>query len=190
VDKEKALIEKCQSGQVEAFEELILGYEKKAYNIAYKIVRNEQDAMDASQEAFIKVYKSIHNFKFQSSFSTWLYRIVMNAALDMQRKNKNKTLSLNEMYDDGKEKIELVDTNDTPEEYLERKISKEIVIKGIQQLEEDHKTAIILRDVEGFKYNEIAEILSCSTGTVKSRISRGRLKLKEWIKMQGIISKV
>lgn len=175
------LIEKSQSGQVKAFEELILNYEKKAYNIAYKVLRDEQDALDISQEAFIKLYKNINKFEFQSSFSTWLYRIVMNTALDFNKKKKLSTVSLNETYEDGNEKLEIADNYETPESALETKISRNIIKEGIDSLDQEHRVVILLRDVEGFSYDEIAEITSTNKGTVKSRISRARKKLKTWL---------
>jgi RNA polymerase sigma-70 factor (ECF subfamily) len=181
VDRERILIEDSQSAHVKAFEELILSYEKKAYNIAYKVLRDEQDALDASQEAFIKLYKNISKFQFQSSFSTWLYRIVMNTALDFKKKKKPQIVSLNETYEDGNEKLELIDKNLTPEKALENKLSREFIKKGIDSLDDDHRTVILLRDVEGFSYDEIAEITSSNKGTVKSRINRGRKKLKKWL---------
>ncbi|MTI48569.1 sigma-70 family RNA polymerase sigma factor [Sporosalibacterium faouarense] len=182
-DNERKLIKKCAKGDLDAFEDLISKYEKKAYNIALKILKNPEDAMDISQEAFIKVYKSIKKFKFQSSFSTWLYRIVTNTCMDFLRKNKLQVYSLDNPIktDDGEIEREVKDNSNSTEEMYEKKMTKELVHQSIDKLDEIHRVAIILRDIEGFSYQEISEILGCTMGTVKSRISRARSSLKEII---------
>lgn len=179
---ERILIKKSVDGNVDAFEELIKDYEKRAYNIAYRLLKNPEDAMDVVQEAFIKVYKSIKEFKFKSSFSTWVYRIVVNTSIDFMR-SKKVVYSLDETIkcEKGDIKREIADYENTPEIELERKLAKELVQKSIDKLDDIHRTVIILRDIQGFSYDEISEILCCSFGTVKSRISRGRIALKEII---------
>ncbi|WP_427338941.1 RNA polymerase sigma factor [Caloranaerobacter sp. DY30410] len=179
---ERILIKKSAEGDVDAFEELIKDYEKRAYNIAYRLLKNSEDAMDVVQEAFIKVYKSIREFKFKSSFSTWIYKIVVNTSIDFIR-NKKVVYSLDETIKCEKGDInrEIADYENTPETELERKLTKELVKKSIDKLDDIHRTVIILRDIQGFSYSEISEILGCSLGTVKSRISRGRIALREII---------
>ncbi|KGG81209.1 RNA polymerase subunit sigma-24 [Caloranaerobacter azorensis H53214] len=179
---EHILIKKSSEGDVDAFEELIKDYEKRAYNIAYRLLKNSEDAMDVVQEAFIKIYKSIREFKFKSSFSTWVYRIVVNTSIDFMR-SKKVVYSLNEVIksERGDINIEIADYENTPEIELEKKLTKELVKKSIDKLDDIHRTVIILRDIQGFSYNEISEILGCSLGTVKSRISRGRIALREII---------
>ncbi|WP_069649197.1 RNA polymerase sigma factor [Caloranaerobacter ferrireducens] len=179
---EHILIKKSSEGNVDAFEELIKEYEKRAYNIAYRLLKNSEDAMDVVQEAFIKIYKSIREFKFKSSFSTWVYRIVVNTTIDFIR-SKKVIYSLDETIksEKGDIKREVADYENTPEIELERKLTKELVQKSIDKLDDIHRTVIILRDIQGFSYDEISEILDCSLGTVKSRISRGRIALKEII---------
>ncbi|MGF7056529.1 RNA polymerase sigma factor [Brassicibacter mesophilus] len=183
IDKERRLIKKCTKGDIEAFEELIAKYEKTAYNIALKMLRNQDDAMDISQEAFIKVFKSIKTFNFESSFSTWLYRIVTNTCLDFLRKKNNNVYSIDSPIntEDGEIQRDIPDTVNTPEEMLEKQLTKELVQKSINKLDNNHKAVIILRDIEGFSYEEISRILDCSLGTVKSRISRARNNLKDII---------
>jgi len=183
IDKERRLIKKCVKGNIEAFEELIAKYEKTAYNIAFKMLRNQDDAMDVSQEAFIKVFKSIKTFNFESSFSTWLYRIVTNTCLDFLRKNNNNVYSIDSPIntEEGEIQRDIPDTVNTPEEMLEKQLTKELVQNSINKLDDNHKAVIILRDIEGFSYEEISQILGCSLGTVKSRISRARNNLKDII---------
>ncbi|PAB61399.1 RNA polymerase subunit sigma-24 [Anaeromicrobium sediminis] len=181
LDIEKSLIKKCQSGDVESFELLIKDYEKRAFNIAYRMLGNVEDANDATQEAFIKIYKHINKFKGDSSFSTWLYRIVTNTCLDILRKNKNKkTLSYDNPTEteEGTIKREFVDHKTNTEKTVEREMVKKELHECINSLGDSHKTAIILRDINGFSYKEIAHILSCSEGTVKSKINRARKNLK------------
>lgn len=182
-DNEVRLIKKCAKGDIDAFEELIGKYEKKAYNIAFKILKDPDDAMDISQEAFIKVFKSIKKFKFQSSFSTWLYRIVTNTCMDFLRKNKVMVYSLDNpiQSDNGEIHREIEDKRNTTEDLFEKKMTKELVHKSIDKLDDIHKIVIILRDIEGFSYQEISEILDCTMGTVKSRINRARSTLKDII---------
>jgi len=183
IDKERRLIKKCVQGNVEAFEELIAKYEKTAYNIALRMLRNQEDASDISQEAFIKVFKSIKTFNFESSFSTWLYRIVTNTCLDFLRKKNNNVYSLDNPIhtEEGEIHRDIPDIMNAPEEVFEKQLTKELVHRSINKLDDNHKTVIILRDIEGFSYEEISQILDCSLGTVKSRINRARNNLKDII---------
>lgn len=184
-DIEKLLIKKSKSGDVEAFEQLIFDYQKKAYNIALRIMGNQEDAKDMCQEAFIRIFKSIEGFKEQSSFSTWMYRIVTNVCLDeIRKKKKNDTVSLDNTFEtqNGEVHFETASDEDTPEEAFIRTEKRRIILKEINSLSEEYKTAIVLRDIQGFSYEEIANILCCSIGTVKSRINRGRNILKNRLK--------
>lgn len=180
---EYRLIKKCKKGNLKAFEELIKKYENKSYAIALKILKDSDDAMDISQEALIKVYKSIKTFKFKSSFSTWLYRIVTNTCMDFLRKNKVKTYSIDNPIetDEGQYFREIEDFKNNTERRVDENITKELVHKAIDKLDDLYRVPIILRDIEGFSYKEISEILDCSLGTVKSRINRGRKYLKDII---------
>lgn len=171
------------NGNLDAFDELIEKYQKTAYNIALRMLKNPDDAMDISQEAFIKVYKSIKTFNFESAFSTWLYRIVTNTCLDFLRKKNANVYSIDNpiQTDDGEIERDIPDSSDGPEEALEKKLTKELVNNAINKLDENHRIVIILRDIQGFSYEEISNILDCSIGTVKSRINRARNNLKEII---------
>ncbi len=181
-DSERILIEKSQNGDLESFEELIEEYQLLAFNIAYRMTSNKEDANDMTQEALIKVFKSIKHFRFDSSFSTWLYRIVTNSCIDMIRKNsKIKTYSVDNTIEteEGSYQKEMVDNKELPDEVLERKEKREAVHKAIGKLPDKYRIIIILRDIRDLSYDEISEVTELPLGTVKSRISRARNTLKE-----------
>lgn len=186
LDNENELIKRCKIGDLDAFETLIMAYEKKAYNIAYRMMGNEEDAKDVAQEALLKIYRNMINFKEESAFSTWLYRIVTNTCLDELRKKKNMyTQSIDQIYEgkEGDVHIELAIDYTTPESVYVDQETREIVVDAMNELSEDYKSAIVLREIEGLSYDEIADVLDCSLGTVKSRINRARNALKE--KLRG-----
>lgn len=182
-EKEILLIKKSQKGDIDAFEALISDNTKFVYNIALKMLKNKEDAEDISQEALIKVYKNIDSFNMESSFRTWMYRIVVNTCLDHMRKNKTTVVSIDKpiITEHNEFQVEIEDRSFSPEELFEKKETQKMISGALNQLDESFKTAIILRDINDFSYEEIADILTCSLGTVKSRISRGRQKLREII---------
>ncbi|NJD03334.1 MAG: sigma-70 family RNA polymerase sigma factor [Ruminiclostridium sp.] len=180
-DREKDLLEGAKSGDVAAFEQLIESYQKKIFNMALRMLGNYDDAGDLTQEVLIRIYKSIRSFKEQSSFSTWIYRITTNVCLDEIRRRKNrKVISLDEeiKLDDGDMKRQIESDEPSPEETAEAEDLKKIVNDAIARLSEEHRIAIVLRDIQGLSYEEIAEVLKCPEGTVKSRINRARQALK------------
>lgn len=186
-EREKLLIKKCRSGDVEAFEQLISSYERRAYNIALRVMGNEEDAKDMAQEAFIRIYRAIKDFKEQSAFSTWLYRIVTNVCLDeIRKRKKQKLVSLEGNLEStiGDVQVETGTSSGQPEAAYELEEQKRVIMKAIYELSEEYKTAVILRDIQGFSYEEIAAILDCSSGTVKSRISRGRNLLRDKLRIR------
>jgi RNA polymerase sigma-70 factor, ECF subfamily len=184
-ENEKDLLSKSKKGDIEAFEKLIEGCQKKVFNIALRIIGNYDDACELSQEVFIRIFKSIKNFKEESSFSTWVYKITTNVCFDELRKQKNKNvISLDEkiIFKEGEAEYQLKDTALTPDAILEKKELEEVVAKAIATLSKEHRSVIVLRDIQGFCYEEIAQILKCPEGTVKSRINRARHELKELLK--------
>lgn len=187
---EKELILRAKNNDVAAFEQLISEHQTIVYNIALKIMGNEHDASDAAQEAFIKIFKNIKTFKGDSKFSTWVYKIAHNVCIDQLRKIKNITsktsVSIDETYENSENPIlNIVDSAPTPEEHLINKEKSEMLKMAIDSLHPISRTAIILRDVNGMSYEEIAKIQNCSLGTVKSRIFRARMQLKEIISEQN-----
>lgn len=183
MDNEIQLIKKAKAGDVHAFEALIQEHQSIVYNVAYKMFPNHEDASDIAQEALIKAYRYIGKFEGKSKFSTWIYKITYNVCIDELRKRKKlETQSLDETFTDSDDaKYTPVDTSPTPEQSLESKEKAEVIYKAIDSLAPDYRAAIILRDINGLSYEEIATVQSCSIGTVKSRINRGRKQLQEII---------
>jgi RNA polymerase sigma-70 factor, ECF subfamily len=180
-EQENQYIHRCQQGDPQAFEEILKLYEKKVYNLTYRMMGNHEDANDLAQEAFIRVYQSIDQFRGDARFSTWLYRIATNVCLDeLRKRSRRQAESLDEpvLTQDGSVMREIPDWSDNPEEALNRREIQTMVQTGIQSLPEEQKIALILRDLQGHTYEEIAEMLDISLGTVKSRINRGRMALK------------
>ena len=175
-------------GDEKSFESLILGCQSKAYNIAIRYLKNEEDAMDALQESFIKIFRHLNSFKEDSRFDTWVYRIVVNTCNDILRKNSNKKItdSIYRSEDEKETVIEIPDSTGSPEEVYAKKEKSEFLMSCLDKLNEEQREIIILRDIQGFSYDEISEILKCSVGTVKSRINRSRLKLREIIMEQNL----
>lgn len=191
-DLEKLLVKKSQAGDVESFELLISSYDKRAYNIAYRIMGNEEDAKDMAQEALLRVFRSIKDFKGQSSFSTWLYRIVTNVCLDELRKRKNEnyiSMDSSIQTEEGELHLELCSDKETPEVAYERTEQMELIKSAIRNLNEEYRSVIVLRDIQGFSYEEISNMLDCSLGTVKSRINRARNMLRDKLKSSMELSR-
>ena len=184
---DKLFVERARQGDESAFEALVNLYGKKVYNTACRICKNEADAEDVAQEVFLKVYRALPNFKGESSFSTFLYRVTVNACLDfVRRSGRAAAESLVRQDADGEEYEYLpADAEQTPERQSERAELRETLRRSILRLSDEHRAVILLRDVNGLSYEEIAEVLSCSVGTVKSRINRAREKLREILKKEG-----
>ena len=182
-DEEK-LVRKAQKGDVEAFEKIISDYRSLVFNVSYRFSGNAEDAADMSQEIFIKLFKNINSFRFQSKLSTWIYKIATNTCLDIVKKKKRDLAAFSldsDMEDeDGKSfSSEVADSAPTPDVVAERNEMTNAVNRAISMLPDDYRFAIILRDIQGLSYDDIAEVVDCSVGTVKSRISRGRKNLRE-----------
>jgi len=176
------MIKKIQKGDIRAFEEMVKKYELIVYKIAFKSVGNEEDAKDVTQEAFLKIHKNISKFNFQSKFSTWLYRIVANTAIDFLRKKKTVySIDQNIEGEEGEFKREIADENEMnqPEKNLEKNEIKLEVQSAILGLSIEHRTVLILREYQNLSYDEISNILGIKVGTVKSRIKRARENLKD-----------
>lgn len=177
------LIKKSQQGDMEAFEQLVIQYEKNVYNIAYRLTGNSEDASDLAQEAFIKVYRSIKSFRGEASFTTWLYHVVANVCKDHLRKKKIKTTSLDEPLTIEGQQLEKQIKHDSllPDELLEQRELQLYVQKQITQMPNDYRIILIMREYMELSYEEIANQLNISMGTVKSRLSRARNMLKEMV---------
>lgn len=188
-EQENAVVRAVLNGDVNAFEMLVREYEKNVYNLALRMVGNSEDAADMSQEAFIKAYNSLDSFRGDSKFSVWLYRIVSNVCLDFIRSRKRKqTVSLS-MEDDNGDDVELDIADDTqsPERLMDKRLTREAVRRGLASLPPGQRQILLLREIQGLSYDEIAEVLNVEAGTVKSRIFRARKKLSAFLLEDGNI---
>lgn len=178
---ENKLVNKAVKGDNSAFEALMEKHMGIIYNIALRMAANQDDAEDMTQEIMIKIFRSLGSFKGNSKFSTWIYRVAVNTCLDELKKKKNKKhLSLDAEIsgDDGENQIEIKDDSPSPEKLAEQNELRDMVAAAVKLLSDEHRAVIVLRDIRGMSYSEIAGILGCSDGTVKSRISRARTQLK------------
>ena len=173
---EADLISRCQKGAQDALKGIFDQYHKKLYRIAYGVVRQREDALDIVQEVFIKLFRSIKNFKGRSHFYTYLYRMTMNAAIDYTRKMKRHPLP-NRVERNGEIQIS-DDAEKRPDHILAHKELEERVKLALEKLPADQRAAVIFREVEGLSYQEMAEAMGCSIGTVMSRLHYGRKKLQ------------
>ena len=177
--EEGKLIRRASDGDAAAFNSLMGTHERRMYAVALRMCGNPEDAQDCLQEAMLRVWRAISGFKGQSSFSTWVYRITMNTCLDELRKRKSRpNTSLDSLVDAG---WSPADEGETPERHALRGEVRKKLSAFIQELPEDMRAAIVLRDIQGYAYDEIAQMLNTNVGTIKSRISRGREKLREKI---------
>jgi len=178
-----SLIKRAQAGDKKAFEQLVLCYQERVYTLSFRLAGNHTDAQDLAQEAFVKAYQSLGSFRGEADFGTWLHKITVNTWLNIKRQQKEEPLSLDEPLktDDGEisRAVASEDPDGDPEESFARKELQELVWKALNSLSEEFRVAIVLREMEGYSYEEIASMMNCSLGTVKSRINRARRVLRE-----------
>ena len=184
MNSDQHLVKRTLHGDTYAFEELVKTYQNKVYMLAYRYMGNEDDANDMAQEAFIKAYRSLRSFKGDASFGTWIYRITTNVCLDELRRRKRRIspISLDEPLAtmDGDEiEREISDQSLAADVVYEKKEFSQNIQLLLDEMKPEHKTVIVLRDVMELSYEEIASVLDCSIGTVKSRISRARIILQK-----------
>jgi len=185
---EQELIARCKSGDRQAYSILVSRYQRRAYGIAYGILRNRDDAMDAAQDAFVKVFRNIGGFKGNSSFYTWFYRIVVNVCIDQCRRRK-KTRSVE--YDDSYRRrdestgVRPLHGNTRPmhpgEKFNQDELG-EVLNAALDTLSDNHRAIIVLREIEGMSYEKIAETMDCHLGTVMSRLHHARKNLQKALK--------
>jgi len=184
-ERDAQLIERCQSGDYTAFDELITAYRGKIYAMIFNMVRNDADAWDLSQDVFIKVWKALSKFEGRSAFYTWLYRIAHNVTYDWLRKKKIRGAGEfnDEMLNEAEPgALTAPKTFDTPDQNVQRAELRDKITIAINSLSEDHREVILLKEVEGLSYQEIAESIGSSIGTVMSRLYYARKKLQETLK--------
>lgn len=180
--EDQMLISRCQGGDRGAFDALIRKHERRAYQYAYRLTSNPDEAADVVADAFVRVYGAIQNFKGQSAFTTWLYRILTNCFLDLKKREKNRQgVSLETMIqtDDGEVERQIEDEGLTPHEQAERTERERAVEDAVGRLPEYQRAMIVMYHAEQLSYEEIAEALDLPIGTVKSRLNRARLSMRE-----------
>lgn len=179
------IIEEAQKGSIAAFNQLVMAYQGTAYNVAYRIIGHQEAAADACQDAFLKAFKAIKQYR-GGSFKSWLMRIVTNTCYDQIRyKSRRPATSLEEMTENPNyESVKLVNGAERPEERVMRDELNDLLQLGITQLSADQRVVLVLSDVQGFSYQEIAEIIDQPLGTVKSRLSRARRRLRDYLLSQ------
>lgn len=186
---ENEIIRSVLRGNVNDFEKLVTAYEKNVYNIALRMVGDPEDAADMTQETFIKAYRALSSFRGDSKFSSWLYRIASNVCLDFLRsRSRHPQVSLSTVDEDDRATFELPDMRQNPEEQLMKKLGMEAVRRGLEQLPEQQRQILVLRELGGLSYAELAQTLGLEEGTVKSRIFRARKRLCALLLCDGNIS--
>lgn len=175
-ETDQILVSRVQNGEKDAFDVLVLKYQSRITNLVSRFVRNQSDAMDVTQEAFLKAYRALPNFRGDSAFYTWLYRIAVNTAKNYLALQSRRSADSEQDFSE----IEQIEGNDalkdnaTPEHLLLKDEIQATVVSAIENLPDDLRTAITLRELEGMSYDEIATVMECPIGTVRSRIFRAR----------------
>ncbi|MCG2712540.1 MAG: sigma-70 family RNA polymerase sigma factor [Candidatus Omnitrophica bacterium] len=188
--EDEILIKSFLSGDRKSFDAIINKYKNLVFNISIKMLGNYEEALDISQDIFIKLYGSLKNFKFESQFSTYLYRITMNFCknrlISLHRRRKKETFSLDDSIaaESGGIKREVKSNRPNPRQILDEKEYKNVILQAVNTLKTEYKQIIVLKDIEGLKYEEISDVLNIDLGTVRSRLHRARCSLR--IKLEGI----
>ena len=179
--QDELLIRRAQRGDADAFEQLLLEHQKNVYNLCYRMAGNPVDAMDLSQETFLRAWRCLDQYQFASAFSTWLYRLCSNICIDfLRRRRRQQTVPLTFEDADGEEQTYSVpDAQPLPEEQVELKLTRETLQAAMAQLLPEHRAVLQLRVVNEMSYEQIADVLDIQIGTVKSRLSRARNQLKK-----------
>jgi len=177
----KDLVKKAQQGNLEAFDELVLIYQDRVFSHCCHLAGNPDDGQDLAQDVFIQAFKGLKSFRQQADLGTWLHRIAVNSWINKQRKNRKIALfSLDETFDTGNGEFarEVAVSEDSPLENIERQEFNDLVTSALNNIMPEFRVVLILREIEGYSYEEIAQILGCSLGTVKSRLNRGRRAMR------------
>jgi RNA polymerase sigma-70 factor (ECF subfamily) len=179
-EDDREAVRRVQAGDTEAFEPLVEKYKRKVFRLAYQVLRDQEEALDVAQEAFVKAFRALPAFKGDSAFYTWLFRITMNVALDRkrQRATRAKSLGAEDVPPEEWERT-ATSTDPDPEDVATGAERRERIRKGLDSLSEHHRAIIILSDIEGLQYREIAEVLGIPMGTVMSRLHHARKRLRE-----------
>ena len=181
--QEAVFVSRLQANEDAAYDELVRAYSATIYHVAYRMLGDPGDASDVVQEIFIKVFRNIRGFKGEAALKTWIFRIAFSEILNRlrwwKRRCRYATVSLDEGTNGKKPGDTVVHSGPTPEEVLQAKERETAIQHALRKLSHEHRSIIVLRDIEGFSYNEIADVLGISIGTVKSRLARARADLKQ-----------
>ena len=183
-DEEARIVRAAARGDEAAFEKLVLAHQKHVYSLALKLTGSAEDAMDASQDAFLKAFQNLRSFRGESRVSVWLYRLTYNASMDILKKSRRGTLVPLPSDEEGAE-LEIPDPSPTPDEEALRREELEEVREALGQLDEDKRRILLMREYNGMSYQDIARALGLEEGTVKSRLARARAALAEILKKRG-----
>jgi RNA polymerase sigma-70 factor (ECF subfamily) len=183
--QEQRLVDAARQGDEGAFESLVRLYEKRVFALAVRMCGNQEDAAEAAQEAFLAAWQGLRFFRGDSSFSTWLYRLTSNACVDLLRREGRHRAAAGPSLDDEDLNRDVPDTALSPQEEAERRELRAQIEEGLQALSPEHRQVLVLREMHQLSYDEIADTLDLDVGTVKSRISRGRKQLRNFLLRSG-----
>lgn len=185
-EAEARLIEAVQRGDRDAYRDLVDRYRRRVVALALEVTRSSEDAEDVAQETFVKAFLSLKDFKGQSSFYTWIYRIALNMAIDVRRKvarQGGKALEFDERVALGASDLKLAEE---PDKTLERKQDAQVLEAALQELSEEHRIVLTLRELDGLSYDEIADVVGISKGTVMSRLHYARKRVQTSLAERGV----
>lgn len=186
---EQELIHSARKGDSMAFGELMQAHQDKIYTLCYRMTGNAEDAADLTQEVFLSAWRSLSRFQEQSSFGTWVYRMATNASIDFLRREKRRQVLSMTMEEDSEERqAQVPDERYSPHRLLEQKEARQAVAGALAALSPEHRQVLVLREMEGLSYQEIGQLLDLEEGTVKSRIARARLALRDFLIKSGNFS--
>ncbi len=188
---EEELIARAAKGDQDAFAQLLELHQGKVYGLTLRLTGSPEDAMELTQETFFNAWRGLPGFHAESKFSTWLYRLATNASIDfLRREKRRKAVATTSLFPDDGEAValDIPDRRFTPQDELERQELRQAIERGLAQLSDEHRQALVLREFNGLSYAEIAQLLHIEEGTVKSRISRARLALRKILLADGNFS--
>lgn len=188
-DEERRLVERAQRGDVDSFNALVRAYEGRVYNLCYRMLGDPDSAADAAQDAFLAAFRNLRSFR-GGSFRSWMLRIATNACYDVLRQRQRRpSVSLDTDADDDDESspLQIADAAESPADFALRRELAAAIQRGLVELPDEQRVIVILSDIEGLAYEEIAQITNTNLGTVKSRLSRGRARLRDVLKVGELL---
>ena len=186
--REQRLVAAARGGDEGAFEALVRLYEKRVFALAVRMCGSREDAAEAAQEAFLAAWQGLAFFRGESSFSTWLYRLTTHACVDLLRREGRHRAAAGPSLDDEEAGVDIADRSLSPQDEAERRELQEAISRGLDALTPEHRQVLVLREMHQLSYDEIADVLSLDVGTVKSRISRARKQLRNFLLKDGNFS--